>query len=115
LFDDLEIKNGHQKQIREHFKLKLKAPKHRKSVYGANIHNMGRTPYEFYPESLSNLNIEIPFIKEEYNSKEYELNRFVEINLTYDVIAGMVNVRKKKSDIQILNNPNLSNDYKSAI
>lgn len=115
LFDDLEIKNGHQKQIREHFKLKLKAPKHRKSVYGANIHNMGRTPYEFYSESLSILNIEIPFIKEEYNSKEYELNRFVEINLTYDVIAGMVNVRKKKSDIQILNNPNLSNDYKSAI
>lgn len=117
LFDDLEIEDGEQKQIREHFKIKLKALKNIKHLQSrsATIKNEGRTPYEFYPKSLFSLNIQIPFIKEEYKGVEYNLNRFLEVNLTYDLIAGLVNVKKKKSGIQVLNAPNLSIEYKTAI
>ncbi len=115
VFEDLKIREGEQKQIREQFILTLKASKNNTSSLGAHVRNRNQETPEFFPNILYNLNLKMPVIKEQYQDKVYELNRFIEINLNYDLIVGIVNVKKKKTIIDVLNNPTFSHEYKKAI
>lgn len=114
--DDITPNIGEQKEVKSFFKLKLQAKKNRDKSYGARINKVHEQKEIFFPKLLQNINISLPELKETFEGVDYKLNRFITINLTYDIIYGKVLVKKKKSGLKYKNEINsLTENQKSKI